>query len=140
MTYCLCIEFADCAGRDLQSTLVRNSSAPLPVLPALRYGMNLQLLNPQPAVPAEAPFRILTTCSWEQSSYTVKLYVPLHGVKTELLRAVFEPNSLEIKAVNLQVVHCAVEASFLVQSTASPDQQGLWHVDVNIHRVHVSTC
>lgn len=49
------------------------------------------------------PFRILTTCSWEQNAYTVKIYVPLHGVKTDLLRAVFQPHTLDIKAVNLQV-------------------------------------
>lgn len=93
----------DCAGSDLRSTLTQNGSAPLPVLPALRFGMNLQFPNPQAVIPPEAPFRILTTCSWEQNLYTVKVYVPLHGVKTELLRAVFERNSLEIKAVNLQV-------------------------------------
>lgn len=94
-----------CAGKDLQSTLALTASAAPPVLPALRYGMNLQLMNSQPLAmgPVEAPFRILTTCSWEQNPYTVKVYVPLHGVKTELLRAVFEPNSLEIKAVGLQV-------------------------------------
>ncbi len=73
------------------------------VLPALRYGMNLQLVKGQPQMPMEAPFRILTTCSWEQNSYTVKIYVPLHGVKTDLLRAVFEPHTLDIKAMNLQV-------------------------------------
>ncbi len=78
-------------------------SNPNSVLPALRYGMNLQLVNGQPQLPMEAPFRILTTCSWEQNAYTVKIYVPLHGVKTDLLRAVFEPHMLDIKAMNLQV-------------------------------------
>lgn len=73
------------------------------VLPALRYGMNLQLMKGQPQIPVEASFRILTTCSWEQNAFTVKIYVPLHGVKTDLLRAVFEPHMLDIKAMNLQV-------------------------------------
>ena len=87
------------AAGDMQSML----SNPNSVLPALRYGMNLQLVNGQPQLPMEAPFRILTTCSWEQNAYTVKIYVPLHGVKTDLLRAVFEPHMLDIKAMNLQV-------------------------------------
>lgn len=73
-----------------------------PVLPAFAYGMNLQLVRGQPQMPME-PFRILTTCSWEQNAYTVKIYVPLHGVKTDLLRAVFQPHTLDIKAINLQV-------------------------------------
>lgn len=86
------------AAGDMQSML----SNPNSVLPALRYGMNLQLVNGQPQLPMEAPYRILTTCSWEQNAYTVKIYVPLHGVKTDLLRAVFEPHMLDIKAINLQ--------------------------------------
>ena len=73
------------------------------VLPALRFGMNLQMVHQQPQLPVEAPFRILTTCSWEQNAYTVKIYVPLQGVKTDLLRAVFQPDTLHIKAINLQV-------------------------------------
>ena len=83
------------------SALMCNAAAP--VLPALRYGMNLQLANKPMPLQTEIPFRILSTCSWEQSPYTVKIYVPLHGVKTDLLRATFETNSLEVKAVNLQV-------------------------------------
>ena len=73
-----------------------------PTLPAFAYGMNLQLVKGQLQMPTE-PFRILTTCSWEQNAYTVKVYVPLHGVKTDLLRAVFQPHMLDIKAINLQV-------------------------------------
>lgn len=73
-----------------------------PVLPAFAYGMNLQLVRGQPQTPTQ-PFRILTTCSWEQNAYTVKIYVPLHGVKTDLLRAVFQPHTMDIKAINLQV-------------------------------------
>ena len=72
------------------------------ILPAFAYGMSLQLVKGQPQLPTE-PFRILTTCSWEQNAYTVKVYVPLHGVKTDLLRAVFQPHMLDIKAINLQV-------------------------------------
>ena len=47
------------------------------------------------AVAAE-PFRVLTTCSWEQSDTMVKVYVPLRGVQTDMLRAVFTPTSLEV--------------------------------------------
>ena len=80
--------------------LLNNSGS---ILPALRYGMNVQLMAGQPQIPPEAAFRILTTCSWEQNAYTVKIYVPLHGVKTDLLRAVFQPNTIDIKTMNLQV-------------------------------------
>ncbi len=31
-------------------------------------------------------FRTLTTYSWEQSDMLVKIYVPLRGVQTDLLR------------------------------------------------------
>ncbi|KAL3138906.1 hypothetical protein ABBQ32_005728 [Trebouxia sp. C0010 RCD-2024] len=85
------------AANGMQATVSNNS----PVLPAFAYGMNLQLVRGQPQMPME-PFRILTTCSWEQNAYTVKIYVPLHGVKTDLLRAVFQPHTLDIKAINLQ--------------------------------------
>lgn len=83
---------------DMQAMLNHPGS----VLPALRFGMNLQMVHQQPQLPVEAPFRILTTCSWEQNAYTVKIYVPLQGVKTDLLRAVFQPDTLHIKAINLQ--------------------------------------
>ena len=89
----------DCGAGDMQAVLNHSGS----VLPALRYGMNLQMMQQQPHLPVEAPFRILTTCSWEQNDYTVKIYVPLQGVKTDLLRAVFQPDTLHIKAMNLQV-------------------------------------
>ena len=87
-----------------------------PVLPAFAYGMNLQLLRGQPQTPRE-PFRILTTCSWEQNAYTVKIYVPLHGVKTDLLRAVFQPHTLDIKAINLQV---GIRDSVLIAHSVFP--------------------
>ena len=32
----------------------------------------------------------------------MQIYVPLHGVHTEMLRTVFEQNAIEVKAVNLQ--------------------------------------
>ncbi|KAK9831538.1 hypothetical protein WJX81_006941 [Elliptochloris bilobata] len=47
-------------------------------------------------------FRTLTTCSWEQSDTMVKVYVPLRGVQTELLRSNFTMTSVEIKVYNLQ--------------------------------------
>ena len=46
---------------------------------------------------ASEPFRVLTTCSWEQSDMMVKIYVPLRGVQTDMLRAVFTPTSLEVR-------------------------------------------
>lgn len=88
----------DPAAGNMQA-LLNNSGS---ILPALRYGMNVQLMAGQPQIPPEAAFRILTTCSWEQNAYTVKIYVPLHGVKTDLLRAVFQPNTIDIKTMNLQ--------------------------------------
>ena len=42
-------------------------------------------------------FRVLTTCSWEQSDTMVKVYVPLRGVQTDMLRATFTPNSVEVR-------------------------------------------
>ena len=42
-------------------------------------------------------FRVLTTCSWEQSDTMVKVYVPLRGVQTDMLRANFTPNSVEVR-------------------------------------------
>lgn len=42
-------------------------------------------------------FRTLTTCSWEQSDTMVKVYVPLRGVQTELLRSSFTMSSLEAR-------------------------------------------
>ena len=50
-------------------------------------------------VPAPPVFRTLSTCSWEQTESVVKVYVPLRGVHTELLRAVFEPNSVEVRVI-----------------------------------------
>ena len=43
-------------------------------------------------------FRVLTTCSWEQSDNMVKVYVPLRGVQTDMLRFNFTPNSVEVRA------------------------------------------
>jgi hypothetical protein len=54
--------------------------------------------QPGIAGPAGEPFRVLTTCSWEQSDTMVKVYVPLRGVQTDMLRATFHPTSLEARA------------------------------------------
>ena len=66
------------------------SSVHLP--PNGSYNHNVGLL---PQLPVNPTFRMLTTCSWEQSDTAVKVYVPLRGVQTELLRATFGTNSLE---------------------------------------------
>ena len=42
-------------------------------MPALKYGMNLHLQNGQPPLPADAEFRVLTTCSWEQNEESCKV-------------------------------------------------------------------
>lgn len=47
-------------------------------------------------------FRPLTTYSWEQSDGLVKIYVPLRGVQTNLLRATFTSTSVEVRVVGLQ--------------------------------------
>lgn len=48
-------------------------------------------------------FRILTTCSWEQSDTMVKVYVPLRGVQTDMLRATFTSNSVEVRPCNVML-------------------------------------
>lgn len=56
-----------------------------------------QPAGPAPGTLATADsFRVLTTCSWEQSDTMVKVYVPLRGVQTDMLRATFTPNSVEV--------------------------------------------
>ena len=45
----------------------------------------------------DSTFRMLTTCSWEQSDTMVKVYVPLRGVQTELLRSHFTMTSVEAR-------------------------------------------
>ena len=57
-----------------------------------------------PSAGGDASFRVLTTCSWEQSDAMVKVYVPLRGVQTEMLRATFTPNSVEAR--NFLSHHC----------------------------------
>ena len=42
------------------------------------------------------PFQQLTTCSWEQNDTIVKVYVPLRGIQTDMLRPVFTSNSAEV--------------------------------------------
>ncbi|CAL8463508.1 g3042 [Coccomyxa elongata] len=46
-------------------------------------------------------YRVLTTCSWEQSDTMVKVYVPLRGVQTDMLRTTFTPTSVEVKVHDL---------------------------------------
>ncbi|KAK9815328.1 hypothetical protein WJX72_001846 [[Myrmecia] bisecta] len=76
--------------------------------PALKYGISLPLqteMQRTAAVaeqPADRQLRVLTVCSWEQTESMVKVYIPLRGVQTDLLRAVFEPLSVEVKVLNLQ--------------------------------------
>ncbi|CAL5223794.1 g6364 [Coccomyxa viridis] len=61
-----------------------------------------QPAGPAPGTLATADsFRVLTTCSWEQSDTMVKVYVPLRGVQTDMLRATFTPNSVEVKVFDL---------------------------------------
>lgn len=50
--------------------------------------------NP-PMLPAP-PCQQLTTCSWEQNDTIVKVYVPLRGIQTDMLRPVFTSNSAEV--------------------------------------------
>ncbi len=57
-----------------------------------------QPAGPVPGTLATADsFRVLTTCSWEQSDTMVKVYVPLRGVQTDMLRATFTANSVEVR-------------------------------------------
>lgn len=44
------------------------------------------------------PFQQLTTCSWEQNDTIVKVYVPLRGIQTDMLRPAFTSNSAEVTA------------------------------------------
>lgn len=71
---------------------------------ALVNPLGAALANPWPyglksaaAGPGD-PFRVLTTCSWEQSDTMVKVYVPLRGVQTDMLRPTFTSNSVEVPA------------------------------------------
>ena len=65
------------------------------------------------AGPAGEPFRVLTTCSWEQNDTMVKVYVPLRGVQTDMLRATFHLNSLEVRG-------CALSCAALGPPTSLP--------------------
>ena len=50
----------------------------------MQYGIDLPQFG---AADMNVPtFRTLTTYSWEQSDMLVKIYVPLRGVQTDLLR------------------------------------------------------
>ena len=64
------------------------------------------------------PFQQLTTCSWEQNDTIVKVYVPLRGIQTDMLRPVFTSNSAEVGYPNA-APGCAVRAA--QQSMLSPE-------------------
>ena len=49
-----------------------------------------------PSMLPTQPFQQLTTCSWEQNDTIVKVYVPLRGIQTDMLRPVFTGNSAEV--------------------------------------------
>ncbi len=57
-----------------------------------------------PAAGSEG-YRVLTTCSWEQSDTMVKVYVPLRGVQTDMLRTTFTPTSVEVTARSVTCAH-----------------------------------
>ena len=60
------------------------SDSDLRLTVCLQYGIDLpQFAAADMNVPT---FRTLTTYSWEQSDMLVKIYVPLRGVQTDLLR------------------------------------------------------
>lgn len=71
-----------------------------PAFPAWQYGIDLSQFSSQEL--AAASFRTLTTYSWEQSDMLVKIYVPLRGVQTDMLRATFSHMGLEVKVLGLQ--------------------------------------
>jgi hypothetical protein len=77
-----------------------NSAFPGAVHPSLQYGVDLR--GGELDSMGMPLFRPLTTYSWEQSDGLVKIYVPLRGVQTELLRATFTLKSLEVRVVALQ--------------------------------------
>ena len=73
--------------------LPEHSGLPSPMGPQL-WPLAFTAGNP-PMLPAQ-PFQQLTTCSWEQNDTIVKVYVPLRGIQTDMLRPVFTPNSAEV--------------------------------------------
>ena len=78
----------------------------LPERPAGPSGLGPALWPQLPlpgAMPPGAPvsalqFQQLTTCSWEQNDVILKVYVPLRGVQTDMLRAIFTPSSAEVSS------------------------------------------
>ena len=65
-------------------------------LPARARRRAARWAAPQARWRRRTPSGVLTTCSWEQSDTMVKVYVPLRGVQTDMLRATFTPNSVEV--------------------------------------------
>lgn len=54
-------------------------------------------MRPLPDSDELAPFHMLSTCSWEQSDEALRLYVPLRGVHSELVRASFRSSWVEVR-------------------------------------------
>ena len=73
--------------------LPERSGLPSPMGPQL---WPLALTPGHPSMLPAQPFQQLTTCSWEQNDTIVKVYVPLRGIQTDMLRHVFTPNSAEV--------------------------------------------
>jgi hypothetical protein len=80
-----------------------------PAMPSTTALMGGPLTNPWPysltpsagivgAMGSGDGFCALTTCSWEQSDTMVKVYVPLRGVQTDMLRPTFTPTSVEARS------------------------------------------
>lgn len=75
-------------GADLRVSGIRNLPlAPVLIPPSCDGGDGAGLL-----------FSKLTTCSWEQSSTSVRVYVPLRGVQTSQIQASFEQSSVEVRS------------------------------------------
>ena len=78
----------------------------LPERPAGPSGLGPALWPQLPLPGAMAPgapvsalqFQQLTTCSWEQNDVILKVYVPLRGVQTDMLHAIFTPSSAEVSS------------------------------------------
>ena len=78
------------------SGLPERQAGPSRLGPALWPPLPLPGVMP-PGNPVSAQqFQQLTTCSWEQNDVILKVYVPLRGVQTDMLRATFTPSSAEV--------------------------------------------
>ena len=91
-TLSICLSTHQDAARCSDSEL-----APLHAMQSLQYGVDLR--GGELDSMGMPLFRPLTTYSWEQSDGLVKIYVPLRGVQTELLRLVYRQPVQAITAV-----------------------------------------